>query len=106
MNWPRDLFPPLALLSLGVAATPGLACGDLTGNVRQPGDPCVSQTVTQDRDLSFSIRPGRARAMPSLQARPAKDRRPIALGDGLKADAAIFVGRASHEKEVSDATRR
>lgn len=102
MNWPRSLFLSVTLLSLGAAETPGVACGDIGAGVRLPGDPCASQAVTQERDLSFSIRPAR----PRLKPRPATTRRPIALGDGVKADAAIFVGPAAQGKEVSDANRR
>lgn len=104
MNWPHCTVLPLALLSLGIAETPGAACGN--GGVRQPGDPCGAQSVTQERDLSFSIRSVRPHTNQPPPASASDRRRTIALGDGLKADAAIFVSPAAQEKEVSDANRR
>jgi hypothetical protein len=105
MNWPRCTVLPLALLSLGIVETPGAACGTSDG-MRQPGDPCGTQSVTQERDLSFSIRSVRPHATRPPLASSSDRRRPIALGDGLKADAAIFVSPAVQGKEVSDANRR
>jgi hypothetical protein len=105
MNWPSSTVLPLALLSLGIAETPGAACGT-GGGVRQPGAPCAGRSVMQERDLSFSIRSVRPRAIQPAQANPSDRRRPIVLGDGLNADAAIFVSPAVQEKEVSDANRR
>lgn len=106
MNWPSRTVLALALLSLGVAETPGAACGEPAGGQRQPGDPCTGQTVRQETDLSFSIHPARPCAIPSSGLRPTDRRRPITLGNGLKADAAIFVAARPQEKEVSDATHR
>lgn len=104
MNWPRCTALPFALLSLGVLETPGFACGD--SGVRLPGAPCPGQRVTQEPDLSFSIRSTRPVAVPPLEARSSDRRRAVALGDGLKVDAAIFARLAPQEKEVSDANHR
>jgi len=100
------LVVPLALLSLGLAQTPGLACGKPTSGAGLAGDPCTSKTVAQESDLSFSIRPADPRrARTAERSETGARRAPVALGDGLKADIAIFARQAAQGKEGSDARR-
>jgi hypothetical protein len=103
MAFPRSLA---ATLSLIMIATPGRTCDNLPAGQGVAGFPCGGQAVAQDRDLSFSIRSA-DRAASHARCGNAADRRPaIAIGSGVKADALIFSGSSSEEKEVSDASRR
>lgn len=102
---PRFPVGLIATSSLVLISIPGHACEKIAGS-GSAGSPCAGLTVAQDRDLAFSIQStGCAQRSPAPIGLPGK-RPAVAIGHGLKADAAIFSRLSAERKEVSDASPR